>query len=127
MSLSDKPHIVGNESGLVSERLLQENKSRQFPKNNISYPLIRTRTCAYQGVRNGSFSENLVCFVFLQQPFGNLLFRFITSNTGIRYENHDQRKRFINSNYYFVRGHVQGAIWGLFGKIVNGLKMLTVS
>ena len=25
----------------------------------ISYPLIRTRTCAYQGVRNVSFSESL--------------------------------------------------------------------
>ena len=29
-----------------------------FRKTNISYPLIRTRTCAYQGVRNVSFSEN---------------------------------------------------------------------
>ena len=30
-----------------------------FRKTNISYPLIRTRTCAYQWVRNVSFSENL--------------------------------------------------------------------
>ena len=29
-----------------------------FRKTNISNPLIRTRTCAYQGVRNVSFSEN---------------------------------------------------------------------
>ena len=29
-------------------------------KNNISYFLIRTCTCAYQGVRNVSFSENVV-------------------------------------------------------------------
>ena len=29
-----------------------------FRKTNISYPLIRTRTCVYQGVRNVSFSEN---------------------------------------------------------------------
>ena len=28
-------------------------------KSNISNPLIHTRTCAYQGVRNVSFSENL--------------------------------------------------------------------
>ena len=27
-------------------------------KTNISYSLIRTRTCVYQGVRNVSFSEN---------------------------------------------------------------------
>ena len=26
-------------------------------KDNISYPLIRIRTCVYQGVRNVSFSE----------------------------------------------------------------------
>ena len=29
-----------------------------FRKANISKPLIHTRTCAYQGVRNVSFSEN---------------------------------------------------------------------
>ena len=29
-----------------------------FPKNNISYPLISTRTFAYQVVGNVSFSEN---------------------------------------------------------------------
>ena len=29
-----------------------------FRKNNISNPLIRTRTCAYQWVRNVIFSEN---------------------------------------------------------------------
>ena len=29
-----------------------------FQKNNIYYPLICKRTCAYQGVRNVTFSEN---------------------------------------------------------------------
>ena len=29
-----------------------------FRKTNISYSLIRTRSCAYQGVRNISFSKN---------------------------------------------------------------------
>ena len=29
-----------------------------FQKTNISNPLIRTRTCVYQEVRNVSFSEN---------------------------------------------------------------------
>ena len=28
---------------------------QNFPKTNISYPLIRTHTCLYQGVRNVSF------------------------------------------------------------------------
>ena len=41
-------------------RVFQENKVRQiFRKTNISYPMILTRGCAYQGVRNVSFSENL--------------------------------------------------------------------
>ena len=52
--------------GRISKRLLQKNKAHQiFRLTNISYPLIRIRTCAYQGVRNVRFSKNLVCFVFL--------------------------------------------------------------
>ena len=33
---------------------------KSFRKTNISYPLIRTRTCTYQRVRNVSFSENVL-------------------------------------------------------------------
>ena len=32
--------------------------SQNFPKTKISHRLIRIRTCAYQGVKNVSFSEN---------------------------------------------------------------------
>ena len=32
--------------------------TQNFPKTNISNLLIHTRTCAYQGVRNVSFSED---------------------------------------------------------------------
>ena len=50
----------------ISKRALQENKARQiFRKTNISYPLIRTRTCAFQVVINVRFGENLMCFVSL--------------------------------------------------------------
>ena len=61
---------VGNKiKGRISKRVFHENKARQiFRKTNISYPLIRTRTCAYQGVRNVRFSENLACFVFFETP-----------------------------------------------------------
>ena len=67
-----------------------------FRKTNISYPLIRTPTCAYQGVRNVSFSENFAyvlhewtilwkkssnyVFLFLQcfsNPFSNQFSHFI--------------------------------------------------
>ena len=37
-------------------------------KQNISYPLIRTRMCSYQEVRNVYFSEILACFAFLKHP-----------------------------------------------------------
>ena len=64
-------NFVGNKAkGRISKRVFQESKARQnFRKTNISYPLIRTRTCAYQGVRNVCFSEILACFAFLKHPF----------------------------------------------------------
>ena len=51
-----------------------------FQKNERFYPLIRTRTCAYQGVKNLRFSENLACLVFLLPPFWDSLFYHITDD-----------------------------------------------
>ena len=68
----------------IWKRVFQENKARQiFRKTNISYLLIRTRTCAYQGVTNIPLSENLKCFVFLKHPFWDLLFCRITDELRI--------------------------------------------
>ena len=39
-----------------------------FGKTNISYLLICTRTCAYQGVRNVRFLEKFVVLCFLETP-----------------------------------------------------------
>ena len=47
----------------------RKQRTSNFLKTNISYPLIRTPTTAYQGVRNVHFLENLTCFVFLKHPF----------------------------------------------------------
>ena len=33
-------------------------RTQTFRKTKISYPLVRTRACAYQGVRNVTFSEH---------------------------------------------------------------------
>ena len=53
----------------ISKRVFRENKAHQtFRKTNISYPLIRRCTCAYQRVINVRFSECLMCFVFLKHP-----------------------------------------------------------
>ena len=63
--------FVGNKAkGRISKRVFQENKAQQiFKKSNVSFTLIHTRRCAYQGVRNVHFSENLSCFVFLKTHF----------------------------------------------------------
>ena len=39
-------------------KLFRALQNVDIQKNNISYPLIRTPTCAYQGVRNVRFSGN---------------------------------------------------------------------
>ena len=75
-------YIVGSEvKGRISKRVFQENRAHQvFRKTNVSYPLTRTRTCAYYGVRNVRFSENLPCFVFLKHPFWYSPFCLITDD-----------------------------------------------
>ena len=61
--------------------VFQENKADQiFRKTNISYLLIRTRTCAHQGVRNVSFSENLTCFLLLKHLFWDSPFCLISDD-----------------------------------------------
>ena len=59
-----------------------QNGARQiFRKTNISYPLIRKRTCACQALRNVRFSENLACFVFLKDPFRDSPFYLLLTNS----------------------------------------------
>ena len=52
---------VIRQKGESQNGCFKKTKHAKFFKKtpNISYPLIRTRTCAYQGVRNVHFSENL--------------------------------------------------------------------
>ena len=49
-------------------------RTQNFRKN-ISYPLICTRTCTYQGIRNVSFSEN---FAYLLNEWSHIVWAFIT-------------------------------------------------
>ena len=49
-----------------------------FRKTNISNSLIRTLTCAYQGVRNVSFSENFAYVLNGWPPVPSLIKKFKT-------------------------------------------------
>ena len=44
-----------------------------FRKTNSSYPMTSTRTCAYQSVRNVSFSENSAYVLNELLPIGLIL------------------------------------------------------
>ena len=72
--------LVGNKAkGRISKWVFQENKARQiFQKTNIFYPLLRTGTYVYQGVRNVQLPGNLACLIFLKHPFGDSHFCLIT-------------------------------------------------
>ena len=76
-------HVGNKTKGWISNRVCQENKARQiFRKTNISYPLIRTRTCVYPEKRTFltpwfRFSKNLACIVFLKYSFSDSPFCLI--------------------------------------------------
>ena len=77
-------HKIWNMSGIRQKGEFQKGgnknaKQAKFSeKKNISYPLICTRACTYQRVRNISFSENLGRFVFLLPPSWDSPFCLIT-------------------------------------------------
>ena len=52
-----------------------------FLKKKHFLPLMRSRTCAYEWVRNVCFLEDLVYFVFLKQPIWDSSFCLCTVNT----------------------------------------------
>ena len=72
---------VIRQKGGFQNACFKETKQGNFSeKTNISYPLIRTRTCTYQWVKNVLFSENLDCLVSLKHPFWDSPFCLITND-----------------------------------------------
>ena len=63
-----KFQIVGNiAKGRISKRVFEENRARQiFRKKNLSYPLIRTQTSAYRGIKNVRFFGKFGVLCFLE-------------------------------------------------------------
>ena len=56
----------------------RKQSTPNFLEKTISYPMIRKRICAYQGVKNVCFSESLTCLLFSLPPFCDLPFCLIT-------------------------------------------------
>ena len=99
--------LVGNKpKGQISKRMFQENKACQiFRKTNISYPLIRTRTYVYQGVRNVRFPENLAYFASSKHRFWDSSFWLLANE--------------------LARFAIFSFPWPYWAKIVNGQILYT--
>ena len=78
--------VVGNKAkGRISKRVFQENKACQIVrKTNISYPLIRTRTCVSEG-NKCSFFRNFGVLCFLEHPILDSPFCLITDEVALNY------------------------------------------
>ena len=74
-------------SSVIRQKDESQNGCFKIQKKHVKFsekkpfltPLIRSRTCAYQGVRNVCFSENLAGSVFLKHPFWDSPFCLITN------------------------------------------------
>ena len=77
--------------------MLSVRRQKGQPQNR-SYKRVNTRNCAYQGVRNIRFRENLMCFVFVTPV---LRFTFLPYYWRVIHVSHDllvkkKRKAKIN-------------------------------
>ena len=79
-------HNVGNKAKRgISKWVFHENKARQiFRITNISYPLIRSCKCSYQGVRNVRFSKNWCALFSWNTRFEILPFDLLPTIMGHR-------------------------------------------
>ena len=76
LTLGRRIRLYGKSANLKTS-VSRKQSTPNFPKNEHFLP-PDTHTCAYQGVRNLRFLENLACFVFLKHPFWDLSFCLIT-------------------------------------------------
>ena len=93
---------------LISKVSFIQYVRRIFRKTNISYPLIRTRTCAYQGVRNVSFLESFAYVLneWSLNHFGTPL--YFTLHFQLKHPVFNERKVALRaySQKYIVNEHV---------------------
>ena len=70
--------VIRQKGKSQKERFKKTKHDKFSEKQTVLTPLTRTRTCAYQGVRNVRSSENVSCFAFLKHPFWDSPFCLIT-------------------------------------------------
>ena len=82
LKIKSATYFVNKKSSVIKQKCESRNgffkktKPIKFPEKwTFLTPLMRTCTCAYQGVRNVHFSENLTCFVFLKYPLCDSQFK----------------------------------------------------
>ena len=69
---------VIREKGESQNRCFKKRKHTKFFEKKIFFTPWYPLTCAYQGVRNVCFSENLMCSVLLKHQFWDSLFCLVT-------------------------------------------------
>ena len=103
---SDFHHCYGNYSILFwklldhSYGIIHLLSSQNFPKTNISYPLIRTRRCVYQGVRNVRFSENFASVINEWSLYLKFILRDYEAYGKQHFERHLTVEHFTNMDQY---------------------------
>ena len=73
--------------------------SDTLTKTGVSRKQSTPNSCAYQGVRNVRFSENLACFIFLKHPFGDSTFSLITDELLGLFRQNDKIKWFYSLHH----------------------------
>ena len=89
----------------------KKTKHAKFPEKQIFTPLIRTRTCAYNGARNVHFSENLACFVFLKfalLPYYRRAVSIVNCEYVIAgWDTKKHKACFANPQFYLLKKHLK--------------------
>ena len=88
---------------LISKVSFIQYVRRIFRKTNISYPLIRRRTCAYQGVRNVCFFGKFGVLCFLETTV--LRFALLLMINEFKDSTTTSRKKLFEQNIWTNMGH----------------------
>ena len=86
---SESNSLVIKQKGESQNGCFKKTKPAKFSEKRTFLTPCKKVCCAYQGVINTRFSENLACFVFLKPPFWDSPFCLITDELSFR-ERHSQ-------------------------------------